>query len=382
MKIGFFVDVFYPMVDGVVNVVHQYARILSNDHEVYVFAPKSSDKKYLDDFPYHVIRVLKIQVPNTDYQLAIPPLDGKLNKILKDIKLDIVHIHSPFSMGELGVTYAKKYKVPLFATLHSQYKQDFELRLKLKPITDLMLKDIMRRLNKCDYTFTVNQSIKKVYQSYGLKKESYIIPNATEMTYLMGSDVKPKVIDTYRINSQVFNMLFVGRIDKIKNINFIIKALAEMKKMTQVFHLYVVGSGVDLKYFESKVRSLGLESFVTFTGAIYDRKMLAAMYETCDLFVFPSLYDTNSLVQLEAASQQTPTIFIKDAATAHHIQDGVNGFLEANDHVAFAKRLYQLSEHRDIIFEVGARAHETIYHLWEDSVKILLNYYNQVKDTL
>ncbi len=382
MRIGFFVDVFYPMVDGVVNVVHQYATILSKEHDVFVFAPKAKDKSFIDDFSYKVIRVLKIQVPNTDYHLAIPPLDGKLTKLLKDIKLDIVHIHSPFSMGELGVSYAKKYKVPLFATLHSQYKQDFELRVKLKPITNMMLKDIIKRLNKCDHTFTVNQTIRHVYKSYGLKKESYIIPNATEMTYLMGHDVKDDVLRSYRVDINVFNMLFVGRIDKIKNIKFILKALAEMKKMTRKFHLYIVGKGSDLEYFKAKVETLGLEKQVTFTGAIYDRKMLAAMYETCDLFVFPSLYDTNSLVQLEAASQKTPTIFIKGAATAHHIEDDVNGFLEMNDVSQFGKRLYLLSQDLTTLQAVGNKAYETIYHRWDDSIKILINYYQQFKDTI
>lgn len=382
MRIGFFVDVFYPMVDGVVNVVHQYASILSKNHEVFVFAPKPKDKTYVDNFPYQVIRVLKIQVPNTDYHLAIPSLDGKLNKFLKDVRLDIVHIHSPFSMGELGVSYAKKHHLPLFATLHSQYKQDFELRVKLKPITEMMLNDIIKRLNKCDYTFTVNQTILDVYKTYGLNKVPYIIPNATEMTYLMGHDETKAMMDTYHMNKQVFNMLFVGRIDKIKNIKFMLKALAQMKTMTKSFHLYIVGKGPDLSYFESKVLSLGLESHVTFTGAIYDRHKLAAMYELCDLFVFPSLYDTNSLVQLEAASQKTPTIFIQGAATAHHIKDQVNGYLEDDNPKAFGKRLYLISQNVEEVLEVGNRAYQTIYHEWNDSVDMLINYYETLKDKI
>lgn len=377
MKIGFFVDVFYPMVDGVVNVVDQYAKILSNNHEVYVFAPKPGDKTYKDDFPYTVKRVLKIQIPNTDYHLAIPPLDVKMNKYLSHLKLDIVHIHSPFSMGELGVMYAKKHQIPLFATLHSQYKKDFELRLKLTPITNLMLKDIIKRLNKCDQTFTVNSTILDVYMSYGLKKEPQIIPNATDMTYFMGETHMHEMKETYSISSHVFNMLFVGRIDKIKNITFIFDALKHLKKMTHDFHLYIVGKGPDLGFFKNYVKEHDLVDVVTFTGPIYDRKKLAAMYGLSDIFVFPSLYDTNSLVQLEAASQKTPTIFIKGAATAHHIKNNDNGYLEANDPEMFATRLAKIKNHLDLNQNIGENAYQTIYHTWEHSVNQLIMYYDK-----
>ncbi len=51
LTIGIFIDVFYPMVDGVVKVTDHQARMLSKNHDVYVFAPKSKDAHYVDDFP-------------------------------------------------------------------------------------------------------------------------------------------------------------------------------------------------------------------------------------------------------------------------------------------------------------------------------------------
>ena len=44
---------------------------------------------------------------------------------LKNTHLDIVHIHSPFTMGRVGIDYAKKNNIPVIGTMHSQYKQDF-----------------------------------------------------------------------------------------------------------------------------------------------------------------------------------------------------------------------------------------------------------------
>ena len=45
ITIGLFIDVFYPMVDGVVVVVDNYAKQLSQKANVFVFAPGARDRK-------------------------------------------------------------------------------------------------------------------------------------------------------------------------------------------------------------------------------------------------------------------------------------------------------------------------------------------------
>ena len=126
MKIGLFIDTFYPMIDGVVTVVDNYARILSNykNTEVIVFAPDTG--KYDDSkLPYKVVRCKSIKLPKLDYSLPMPKIDLRFLKSLDKYNLDIIHIHSPFTIGRLGVEYAKKHNIPLFGTIHSQFYKDF-----------------------------------------------------------------------------------------------------------------------------------------------------------------------------------------------------------------------------------------------------------------
>ena len=56
VKIGLFIDTFYPMIDGVINVVDNYAKRLNKFCDVVVFCPKALDKKYKDEFDYDVVR--------------------------------------------------------------------------------------------------------------------------------------------------------------------------------------------------------------------------------------------------------------------------------------------------------------------------------------
>ena len=102
MTIGLFIDTYFPMIDGVTMVVDNYAKILTKYANVIVFAPKYSRVKHDDKkFPYKIIRCKSLKLPIVDYSLPIPKLDRKFMKELDSDNLDIVHIHSPFSIGKV-----------------------------------------------------------------------------------------------------------------------------------------------------------------------------------------------------------------------------------------------------------------------------------------
>ena len=107
INIGLFIDTFYPMLDGVINVVDNYARQLNEIEgvNVIVFAPKSRLNNFDDKtLPYSVVRCKRINLKmlRLDYDLPTPKFDKHFKKILKESKLDIIHIHSPFSIGRMA----------------------------------------------------------------------------------------------------------------------------------------------------------------------------------------------------------------------------------------------------------------------------------------
>ena len=131
MKVGLFIDTFFPMIDGVVILVDNYARRLSKFCDVVVFAPSIPNSNFDDTtLPYKVIRCKSLSIFTLDYSLPIPKLDKNFIEILENEKLDLVHIHSPFAIGKIGIDYAKKYNIPSISTIHSQFKQDFQKYIK------------------------------------------------------------------------------------------------------------------------------------------------------------------------------------------------------------------------------------------------------------
>ena len=76
LTIGYFVDSFFPMIDGVAMVVDNYAKRLSKVADVIVFAPKPVKEEYDDSiFPYKVVRCNSLSLLYIDYNLPTPKID-------------------------------------------------------------------------------------------------------------------------------------------------------------------------------------------------------------------------------------------------------------------------------------------------------------------
>ena len=96
--------------------------------------------------------------------------------------------------------------------------------------------------------------------------------------------------------------------------------------------MFFIGKGQDEEVLIKLINKNNLNKEVIMCGKITNRKLLADFYARSDLFLFPSLYDASSIVQIEAASQKTPVLFIKGAATASNVTNNVNGFISEKNY--------------------------------------------------
>lgn len=380
LTIGLFNDSFFPMTDGVVMVVDNYAKRLCKFANVIVFVPAYHGKKYDDSkFPYKVVRCHSMHIHSLDYSVPVPKLDLKFKKELKKYNLDIVHIHSPFGLGIQGVSYAKKHKIPCVGTMHSQFRQDFEKFIKSKKISNLFNKRLVISLfNKCDECWAVNSEIARIfYEDYGYKELPKVMNNATDMQPIIDKKkTNDEINELYNIDNKTKVFLFVGRINTLKNILFIIDALNIIKNKNKFdFRMIFVGTGEDEDKLKEKVKKMNLEDKVIMTGKIVDRNQIAKYYARADLFLFPSVYDASSLVQIEAASQETPTVFIRGTATSATTTENVNSFMSDNNYEDFAKRIIDVMEDTKLYNRVSSGAYNDLYKSWDDMVEDVYHRY-------
>lgn len=385
LTIGLFIDTYFPMTDGVIMVVDNYARRLIKYANVIVFAPRLLGKE-LDDtkFPYKIVRCRSLKVPFIDYSLPMPKMDYGFKKILNTYKLDIVHIHSPFSVGKAGIKYAKSHNVPVIGTMHSQYKQDIMRAVRNKKMTNTLTKKLIDVFNKCDECWAVNSEVARIfYEDYGYKCLPKVMNNATEMLPVKDYSKACKLVnDKYHLSDdKVFT--FVGRINALKGVFFILDSLYELKKINPKFKfkMLFIGNGQDMEELKKKIKEYKLDNDVILCGKITDRDLLASIYARSDLFLFPSMYDASSIVQIEAASQKTPGLFLEGSATSATVTNNQNGYIEKKDPTLYAKRILNIFDNQESLKKVSQNAYRDLYKNWDNVVDtIYKNYLNLIKE--
>lgn len=383
LTIGIFNDSFYPMTDGVVLVVDNYAKRLAKYANVIVFVPAYKNMPYDDTkFAYKVVRCASIKVPSLDYSLPLPKLDRKFQKELFKYDLDIVHIHSPFTLGKIALKYAKKKNIPCVATMHSQFKQDFEKATKSKFIAQKLTTQLMKVFNACDSCWAVNRRVAELYYNeYKYKMLPRVMNNATEMEKVPNESIARKKINKlYNLKDSDKVFIFVGRINTLKNIFFIADCLYFLKEKCPrlKFKMLFVGTGQDEEKLKQKIAELNLTKEVIMCGKISDRHLLAEHYARSDLMLFPSIYDASSIVQIEASSQNTPTLFLENSITSATVTDNVNGFIAKNTIEDYVDKIIEILNNKKLYQEVAKNCYRDLYKNWDDQIKKVFFLYQEL----
>jgi len=376
-NIGIFSEAFPPIMDGVAVCAQNYAYWMQKKvGGVSVITPNvyGADYKSLD---YEVLDYLSVPVPfRHPYVTGIAQIDPVFSTKLSKRKFKIVHAHSPFTSGRVAAQVAKSQGIPLVATFHSKFRDDYAKIIPSDFVVDQMLKVTMEFFEKADEVWVPQESVVEVIREYGFKGPVEVVEN--------GSDLVADYPDSYfadarkalGIGPDEFVFLFVGQHIWQKNVRFIIDGLEKIKDLS--FKMIFVGTGYAADEMKQLVHEKGLDSKVTFTGMLTDRDAITRYYAVADLFLFPSLYDNAPLVVREAAALHTPSIMIDESTAATILRDGENGFLVPNDLDAFVARLRELLNDPDRVHRVGISASHSIVRSWEDVVDEVLDRYNRL----
>ena len=371
MKIGEFSDSFLPVVDGVGRVVYMVSDQLARmGHEVSVIAPMS-DMGYRGSFPFEVIDYCSQKFPGSRYQLGTPITDIHFNRRMEMKKLDIVHAHSPFMAGKVGIDYGKKHSIPIVGTFHSRYYDDF-VQISGSKIVAGIGTDIMIRgfYENCNEVWVPNLSSAKTLESYGYTGAITVMPNGMELRNI-SSDQKDLAVRTFHLRTDVPMLLFVGQINWKKNLETILAACAKLKADGTAFQLVLAGQGPHEKEIWKKCNELSLGEDTVLTGHIGETALLDGLYSAASVFVFPSLYDTAGLVVSEAANAGVPSVTVRGSNAAEVIRDHENGLLcedSAEDLFRVLKENLAKPEH---LKELGAMAKQTIPVSWGTVAKLM-----------
>ena len=337
--------------------------------------------------PYQVLQYHSVSVPGRrPYRYGFPLFDLKFQKRFAAHSYEVFHAHCPFSSGDYALKMAKKMGVPLVATFHSKYRDDFERVIPNKVIVDYLVGKVVKFYENADEVWVPQASVGETLREYGYKGSFEVVDNGTEFAGASYSaDLQREAKNELYVNTDEPLLLFVGQHIWEKNVKLIIEALAKVKDMP--FHALFVGDGYARDEMLTLAERQGLSGHqdyrqdrLTFMGSVQSRVLMKTIYTAADLFLFPSVYDNAPLVVREAASLHTPSLVTRGSNTAELICDGFNGFFADNDVNAFANRLRYILE-RPITMTWAARgAANTLVRPWESIAEEVADRYQHLID--
>ncbi len=379
---GIFNDNFPPILDGVGLTAQNYAYWLRQQgHEVRVitdYAPNMD--QVISEAPYPIDLIPSIPIPfRAPYRYGMPYLSPAFERRFKKMQFELVHAHCPFITGDLAYSAAKRQNIPLVATFHSKYRQDFEHNVHSKFIVDLMVKRVVRFFDKADEVWIPLPAVEETLREYGYKGHVEVMENGNDF-YAPAAQIaqmRSQMREELGLMPDETMLLFVGQHTWEKNIGFLLDSLALM--CDKPFQLFMVGTGYAVREIRQRIGQLGLSHRVTLLGNIHDRERLKRIYAAADLFLFPSFYDTCGLVVREAAAMHTPSILLSGSTAATAITDDVNGFLSPNDIHEYAALIQTLMTQPKRIEKVGIKASKTISRSWENVMEEVILRYRDIQ---
>jgi glycosyltransferase involved in cell wall biosynthesis len=296
LRVGFFTEIYRPVVNGVVASVEALAEGLrARGHEVYCFAPHMPGSTDADGL---VFRMPSLPLPTrTAYRLTLPVVSrANLNGIIK--RLTIVHVHSPFVTGWMGLRYARRYGMPIVYTYHTQLEA-YAHYVPFEPnATRFAASQLTRAFaNQADAVVVPTPAMAARLRDLGVTVRVEVVPSGIDVERFASGRRDEALRARLGIANGERMVLYVGRLAKEKNVELLLHALAQSND--ESLKLVIAGDGPHRTELERVARECGASAATRFLGTI-DRGALPDFYASADAFAMPSTTETQGLVLAEA----------------------------------------------------------------------------------
>jgi glycosyltransferase involved in cell wall biosynthesis len=310
MRTLIFTNSYKPTVSGVVTSISLFRRgLLESGREVHLIAPDY--KNYKDVEPY-IYRFPALDLNDSVNISLIMPIMALMAPTVQGLKPDLIHSQHPMLMGGVAADFADDLEIPLIFTFHTRYDEYAQRYVPLAPgLASSVMEEVIRRyLIRCSHIIAPTKSVQElIYRDYKLDVPVTVVPTPVDLANYDKLDPE-RIKHAYGVTDAEI-LLFIGRLAEEKSVPMLLEAFAKIAADRSKARLLIVGDGPKEKSLKNMCRKLGIERKVIFVGSI-PHDEIPHIAAAADLFVFPSVTETQGLVLIEAMAAGTPVV----AATA------------------------------------------------------------------
>ena len=325
------------MADGITNVVYNVTKeLVRRGHQVEVYASDMLDLHGKDSLyaKHLVINGVNVHYSRSLWRyktfMVTPSIVPLLSKNIDNF--DIIHIHDCRSFQGIS-TYllAKTKNIPYVFQPHGSYlftlPESLTTNIGRCTLDKFISGKIVKNASK---VIALSQMEAEQYRGMGVPDEKIeVIPNGIDLSEY--GDLPPKGCfkRKFGIDEDEKIVLYLGRIHRIKGIDILVRAFADVIEKLDDVRLRLVVVGPDDGYLgelEALTKALKIEDNVLILGPLYGKDKLEA-YVDADVYVLPSRYETFPMSLLEAYACGKPVIASMTGGLKDLVMDRVTGLL-------------------------------------------------------
>ena len=328
IHLALFSECYRPIQNGIVASIDALAHVARGaGHDVTIVTPEMPGYR---DAGERVLRLRSLPLPTrTGYRLTVPYLSHRARAF------SIVHAHSPFVTGWLALREARRARVPLVFTYHTQLEEyahyvPFEARA-----TRALAARLTRGYaNAADVVIVPTHAMERRLRELGVRARVAVVPSGIDVALFAAGRRSDALRARFGVAPNQKMVLTVGRLGREKNVERALEAFARLADPEARFA--IVGDGPHRLALEAFARRLGVERR-TFFARELPRAALPDAYASADAFVFASRSETQGLVLAEALASGTPVLAVDTPQTREVL--GAAGRIVADDAAALAAGL-------------------------------------------
>ena len=339
-------------------------------HEVRIIAPASKAVTTFGNRFIPIGRPRPLPVSGSIARITVSLwLSSRIKSVLEQENFDIIHLHEPL-MPMLCSAVLRFVDTACVGTFHAcQSRPSYNFAW---PISSPVM--VKRRARKLHGKIAVSKPAMEFASRY-VPGHYDIIPNGIDLEHF-SPDVPP--VDEFCDGK--LNLLFVGRLEPRKGLNYLLKAYQRVGQEIPGSRLIIVGPGTRLRRkYKRQVKREDLKD-VTFAGYVPYAE-LPSYYKTCDIFCSPATgRESFGIVLLEAMALGKPVVASNIEGYASVVSDGIEGLLvPPKDDRALAQALISLMTDQSLRQQMGARGRaKALEYGWDHIAQRVVNYYVRV----
>ena len=358
LRIGLFTDTYAPQVNGVSISLQLISEGLQRaGHQVTIFAPRIPG--YTDDKP-GIVRLPSLKYLN-DPPIYVAVLGTPRSTwSLTRKHFDVLHAHSPLTVGLLAYFTASTKNLPLIYTYHTSIT-DYTHYLKIIGGTGV-IRHAARwfsttSTNLGDQIVVPSPKFHRLLLEQKVTKPIHTIPNGIDLSNFKTAKHPGVFRNRLGVKPDASILLSVGRVDPEKRLDFLIDSFVRLADRIPEAHLVFAGDGSARKKLEEHAAATNVNDRIHFLGMV-NRADLPDLLHDATVFLSASTTEVHPISVIEAIASGLPMVAVQDEAFEGMILENENGRLTPLDVGAFSDALVKLLSDPEKLVQYGTRSTE------------------------